>query len=76
MKTIRRTVKLEWMIRSQYPAEYMAEVFGVSPGDDPKFIDTLIRASHCGGILFLMEVSFVPKGYIDNMIRYLTRNGE
>ena len=69
---VRRTAALQWMITSKYPTEYMEEVFGVTKEQDPKMIDILIAASHCGGIHRLFDT--LPKKYLDNMIHYIGKN--
>lgn len=68
---IRRTASLQWMIASKYPTGYMEEVFGVTREQDPKMIDRLIAASHCGGIHRLFDT--LPKKHLDNMIRYISK---
>ncbi|KAA6305868.1 hypothetical protein EZS27_042480, partial [termite gut metagenome] len=54
-----------------YPTAYMKEVFGVTEQEDPKLIDILIAASHCGGIHRLFDI--LPKAYLDNMVRYISK---
>lgn len=66
---IRRTAAVQWMINSKYPTAYMEEVFGVTKEQDPKMIDRLIAASHCGGIHRLFDT--LPQKYLDNMVRYI-----
>ncbi|KAA6335782.1 hypothetical protein EZS27_016017 [termite gut metagenome] len=70
-ETVRRTAALDWKIKSKYPTAYMKEVFGVTEQEDPKLIDILIAASHCGGIHRLFDT--LPKAYLDNMVRYISK---
>lgn len=70
---VERTAELEYKIQCRHPHVYMQEVFGISPDQDPKFVEILLRASHTSALYYLIHVYTLPRAYRDSMIRYITR---